>query len=137
MFLKTYQIGNGITYCINPVHRNKTHGKSQWAISMPLEKDAFTNAANQRWLLGDSGWGLYFKKGKASYLGVARDHQKQVFVAKFVDSGRQQSWHGYPADHQTDTKDIPAESVLNSWLKSGFLRRPTIRKLHRGQPCSL
>ena len=137
MYLETYQLGNGITYCINPVHRNKTPGKSLWTISMPLERDVFLNASNQCWLVEYSGWGLYFEKGKVSYLGVGRDHQKQVFVAKFVDSGRQQSWHGYPADHQRDAKDVPTESVLRSWLEGRYLNRPTIRKLTKGQPCSL
>ena len=127
----------GPNYKPSPVHRNRTPGKSQWTISVKQERTAFVNAFGSSWLLEQVGWGLHTPNGKPDYLGVARDHIRRVFVAKFVDRGATNIWHGYPADHQRSCTDIPDESILQSWLRLGLLGAPKIRKLSKGQPCSL
>ena len=92
-------------------------------------------ARTSHWLVGKIGWGLHLAAGKPDYLGVARDHETKVFVAKFT--GEQNVWHGYPADHRRNHQDIPTEQVLTAWIRDGLLARAKIRKLTRGQPCRL
>jgi hypothetical protein len=135
--LKTYTIHDGTTYCVHPQHRDKTHGKSQWTISMNEERDVFLGTLTQSWVAQDAGWGLRVDDGRITYLGVARDHVRQVFIAKFVHTNHRHTWHGYPADHQSCVKDIPDESILRSWLDTRLLSPAKICKLQKGKPCSL
>jgi len=137
IFVKQYTIAPGIIYRVHPHHRNRTPGKSQWTISENQERDVFVNSRRQNWLLGDLGWGLHIVAKRVAYLGVASNPNRQLFVAKFVSSNRGQAWHGYPADHQRYTQDIPAEPVLHSWLTSGLLPPQKIAKIQKGKPCNL
>jgi len=124
-----------VIYKMNPVRRDGTSGKSQWRVSRQDEIRCFDGARASNWLVGPVGWGLHLSAGVPDYLGVARDHQSRVFVAKFT--GEQNVWHGYPADHRRNHRDIPTESVLADWMREGLLARATVRKLTRGQPCRL
>ena len=87
------------------------------------------------WIENESGWGLHYSNGVLDYLGLAQDHTTQVFIAKFV--GNQGTWHGYPADHQQNRQDIPAERIRKIWIDTNVLRRAQIRKITKGQPCRL
>jgi hypothetical protein len=122
-------------YQPNPVHRNGTPGKSQWIVPLSAELSAFGRAGSSGWLLETAGWGLHLEANRADYLGTSRDAERQIFFAKFVMSAA--SWHGYPADHVTNRADIPAPPILRSWLDQEFLRAATIRKITKGQRCSL
>jgi len=73
--------------------------------------------------------------GRPEYLGVAQDHATQIFIAKFVGAGG--VWHGYPADHQQNQRDIPDESVLLKWMDLKVLSPAKVRKVLRGQLCLL
>ena len=46
----------------------------------------FASARANRWLVEVEkvGWGLHLPAGKPNYVGVARDHDTKVFVAKFT-----------------------------------------------------
>ena len=132
-----HQITSGVFYVNHPPHRNRTAGKSQWRITEIEERSCFEKTLSKSWVLADVGWGLHLVDGRVRYLGVGRDHHTRVFIAKFVDSNNTALWHGYPVDHQTSIKDRPNESVLKRWLTDEVLPVPKIRKLIKGQPCSL
>ena len=123
------------TYTVNPVHRNGALGKSQWRIPRPDEIKCFDGARAAGWLDSDVGWGLHRPDGTPAYVGVARDHETRVFVAKFT--GDLHVWHGYPADHCPSYSDIPTERVLGRWMRDGQLSSAKVRKLTPGQPCRL
>jgi hypothetical protein len=101
------------------------------------ERDVFVGTLTEDWIADNAGWGLHIASGVVSYLGLARDHLRQVFIAKFVHGNQGLVWHGYPADHQRSAKDIPNESVLRRWLDCHLLSAPKISKLQKGKPCSL
>lgn len=127
--------GRTATYQVNPLHRSGALGKSQWRILVSEEISCFDRARAAGWLDVDVGWGLHVLNGTPAYVGVARDHETRVFVAKFTGSLR--VWHGYPADHRQSCGDIPTEHVLGRWMRDGLLGRAKVRKLTRGQPCRL
>ncbi|HET9283924.1 MAG TPA: hypothetical protein VFR24_18400 [Candidatus Angelobacter sp.] len=124
-------IGGNLVYVPNPVHRNNTRGKSQWTINETQEVSSFNYSNNEGWIRETTGWGLHLVNGSPDYLGVARDHKTQVFVAKFVDANKSRTWHGYP----TDFLDRPPEHILRGWKP--LLRTRILKKLSLGQPCSL
>jgi hypothetical protein len=124
-------------YAVNPKHRNGSPDGSQWTIP-PIEEHAcFQTAEIAGWLLGDKGWGLHLVAETPAYLGVAVDGGRLLFVAKFVAGAAPVVWHGYPADPEKRTHDIPEEHVLQHWLVLNLLSKPKIRKLGRGQACRL
>jgi hypothetical protein len=134
--LPTQPAGNN-PYCIHPDHRNGNPNKSQWTITEEEERAAFVRAVEHEWLLQNRGWGLHLHQEQPQYLGTSKGQAAALFVAKFVSSGAQVSWHGYPADHQRNIQDIPESKVLKSWIDLRLLALPKIRKLMKGQPCSL
>jgi hypothetical protein len=68
----------------------------------------------------------------------SESERRQLFIAKFVDSNKNDQWHGYPADPcGNKQQDIPPETVLNIWLQEQYLRPSIIRKLTKGQKCKL
>ena len=117
------------------MHRNGALGKSQWRILVSEEISCFDRARAAGWLDSDVGWGLHLPNRTPAYVGVARDHETRVFVARFT--GNLRVWHGYPADHRQSYGDIPTERVLGRWMRDGLLSRAKVRKLTRGQPCRL
>lgn len=128
----------GIDYTFNPSHRNRMTKKSQWTISEEAELAAFVRASEHEWIINDEhAWGVHHTEGNLEYLGLAQDHNTEVFVAKFVNDVPHKNWHGYPADHQSNTQDIPPTSVLNDWIRTGLLKARKVRKIQRGQPCKL
>jgi hypothetical protein len=122
-------------YAPNPVHRDRTQGKSQWTVTLPEEVAIFTRTYVSFWVQANEGWGLYYNNGVIAYLGKARNHLTKVFLAKFVSD--QNLWHGYPVDYQQSEKDIPPTSITNLWLQDGILPAPTLRKIIKRQPCKL
>ena len=124
-------------YIPNPDHRNQTPRKSQWTISIDEEIRCFNVAQVRGWHVNNVGWGLYMPNAHPDWLGVAQDHHTKVFIAKFVSSQHTDTWHGYPADYRRNAHDIPHERVLNSWLQDGIFTPAKIRKITKGQRCSL
>jgi len=132
----THTIADGVTYQCHPDHRNCTPRKSQWTISEPEEVNCFRLTWREGWVNDKAGWGLHLVAGRPAHLGVAQDHRTPVFIAKFVASGAQSCWHGFPADH-SQTYDRPSDRVLGLWLLNGTLPPAKIRKVQKGEPCSL
>lgn len=75
--------------------------------------------------------------GNATYLGDSDDGLRRLLIAKFVASNSPKVWHGYPADHQKRTQDIPDTIILEEWMRLSYLKPAKIRKVMRGQPCNL
>jgi hypothetical protein len=133
----TTQVAPGIHYLHHPHHRNGVSGKSQWIITQPEETVSFSRSLAEGWLRTTEGWGLHTPQQSPEYLGYARDHSTQVFVAKFVGDDVAGTWHGYPADHQRCPQDIPDEAALQAWIDASLLTPAKLRKVARGQRCNL
>ena len=74
-----------------------------------------------------------------SYLGTrakSEPEPRQLFIAKFIDSSKNNKWHGYPADpcHEKH-QDIPPDSIRNDWLQKKYLRTAVVSKMSSGKPC--
>ena len=124
-------------YTIKLDHRNKTKEKSQWTVSHQDEVSIFIDAYTRTWVSEDNAWGVFFSNGNLDYLGVAQDHVTQIFIAKFVNDVIHNNWHGYPANYQIHSQDIPEESILKNWLDNDILPKSKINKIARGKPCKL
>jgi hypothetical protein len=133
----THHVTDGFTYQNHPDHRNNSAGKSQWTISEGDELSVFDLARTNSWLLAKCGWGLFMPNGTVSYLGLDQRHERPLFVAKFVAANQSILWHGYPADHERHIQDRPSTEILRNWMDSELLPEAKIRKIGRGQPCSL
>lgn len=123
-------------------HRDQSDKKSQWIISIDAERECFVDAMSAKWDLPQHNcWGLYFKDGKVSYLGTTAKSDpelRQLFIAKFVDSDKNNKWHGYPANPcNSKQQDIPPDSIRNDWLQKKYLRPAVVVKLTRGKKCEL
>ena len=132
------EIIEGVYYICNPVHRNRTPQKSQWTIDEEQEKCAFLTTYKRHWIVdNDTGWGFHFENGQVTYLGVAKDHHTPVFLAKFVNDSNHDTWHGYPVNYQKNQQDKPDVQILRQWFDSKPISAAKVRKIMRGQPCSL
>ncbi len=63
--------------------------------------------------------------------------QIRLFIAKFVDSNKNNKWHGYPANHVKNNQDIPPEEILLKWVNAQYIRMALVRKLIGGKKCKL
>ena len=120
-------------------HRDQSGKKSQWIISEDCERKCFEEAMCAKWNIENLCWGLHLEDGKANYLGRTAKSEpelRQLFIAKFIDSDKNNKWHGYPAD-PCKGQDIPPEPILNCWLQKNYLRRAVIAKINRGKKCTL
>lgn len=126
---------DGSDYQVHPKHRNWTPEASQWTITEAEEKVSFQCAVAWSCMDGCKGWGLHLVNGKCTFLGLDKDHQTQVFIAKFVCADSTHPWHGYPV-HHSRSSDRPCRKTLEIWLEYGLLRPAAIRKVMKGQPCN-
>ncbi|MGF1629500.1 MAG: hypothetical protein ACFCUT_08525 [Kiloniellaceae bacterium] len=124
-----------VGYSHKPDHRDWTRGKSQWQIDLSAECSIFTDAMTHRWRSGKFAWGLFRQTEKVRYLGVDRDHETAVFIARFDEHSPDQ-WHGYPVNHK-QCQQRPPEGVLFDWMTKKFLSAPKVRKIASGQRCAI
>jgi hypothetical protein len=135
--VEEHAIDGGMIYAIKPDHRDGTPVKSQWVIPIPDEIVTFRLTVQEIWFDGDRGWGLHLVNGKAENLGVAVDRAQRIFIARFEGDLSRNYWHGYPADHLRRTGDIPTEEITQVWVDRGYLPKPKVRKILKGQRCNL
>jgi hypothetical protein len=125
-----------VEYQIHPHHRNRTPGKSQWTITELAEVGAFEVARGRNWLTLGTGWGLHVRDGRAEYLGIAADQATLLFLAKYVDTGRTNQWHGYPVPNDAGGNK-PPDQIIGDWMSMELIRPACARKLAQGRPCNL
>lgn len=130
-------VAPGFSYQHHQGHRNGAAGKSQWTVTQVEERSIFDHSRTSHWLAQNLGWGVHVLSGQAAYLGNSDDGARRLIIAKFVASNSPKTWHGYPADHQRRTQDIPDTTILMAWMSLNYMKPAKIRKLMRGQPCSL
>jgi hypothetical protein len=124
-------------YSPNPEHRNNNPCKSQWTITETEEIECFTVAYDKGWANDKNAWGLYHHQNTITYLGTGKDRKINLFIAKFKNDVSHNNWHGYPADHQRNSQDIPDQGILKKWITHKVLAKAKIRKISAGQPCKL
>lgn len=135
----------GVIYIHKADHRNRAPQKSQWTISEQQERDCFGNILGLIYMDGfgspNGCWGLHIVAGRLAYLGESASDSSEpfraLFIAKFVDSNENDRWHGYPADHVSNTQDIPTSDWLMYWFEAGYISQSQLRKISRGQKCKL
>jgi hypothetical protein len=126
-----------VNYSPNPEHRNKNPCKSQWIITEREEIQCFSVAYSKGWKNEKNAWGLHYKQSAVTYLGVGKKQGADLFIAKFKNDVPHNNWHGYPADYQGNSQDIPDKDILNNWIANDILPKAKIRKIMAGQPCKL
>lgn len=126
----------GRSYVHKADHRDGTAAKSQWSIDEADERGCLSKSVASSWCDTEHAWGVHRVSGQVRHLGIAQNRVTQLFVAKYVN-GQNNLWHGYPADPQRHSQDIPPQYVLNSWLSLDILPAAKIRKIQRGQRCQL
>ena len=120
-------------------HRDQSGKKSQWIISEDCERKCFEEAMYAKWNRENFCWGLHFEDGKVNYLGRTAKSEpelRQLFIAKFIDSDKNNKWHGYPAD-PCKGQDIPPVPIQKYWLQKEYLRSAVIGKIAKGKKCTL
>ena len=127
-----------VIYSISKKHRGHNPEKSYWSIPMPKEVSLFRNALRSGFedKVNYTAWNLYYKDGKVCLVGYSVD-RKELKIGKFVDSKKNEQWHGYPANYMKNNKDIPPASILLLWQKAGYISTATMKKIKGGQPCNL
>jgi hypothetical protein len=136
------EIFTGIFYTHKVDHRNNSPEKSQWIITEAEERECFKCFFESCFDAQERiSWGLYFKDDKIDYLGKTAQNEPNfslLFIAKFIDSTKNQKWHGYPANPGgKKQQDIPHDFILKEWGNKNYLPFAKIRKIERGQKCKL
>ena len=130
--MEEFEIGNGLRYVHNDVHRNQTPDKGQWTIAKEEERASFKTSFDEKWLESTEGWGIHIVSNKADYLGTDRNGNL-AFFAVFIDKNTSGIWHGFPAT----PLDSPSPNVIKSWLNKGLVRKKALKLLTMGQSCNL
>ena len=123
----------GITYIHKKDHRDKNPKKSKWTISEAEERSCFVHGIEKNWKTSEFiSWGLHFDDtGKVTYVGISASEnpeKQELIFAKFIDSSKNNCWHGYPAN-PAKNQDIPPRKVLNDWMEAQYLSPSKIRKI--------
>ncbi len=124
-------------YLPKPDHRDGTAKKSQWVIPVSGEVESFRLAIDEGWFKDGLGWSLHLRDDHAAYLGTAAQDPgpaKALFLALFEIAP---ICHGFPADHRRSSREKPPTAVRSAWLDRKYLRPAVIRKIGKGQRCSL
>ena len=125
-----------VIYTISKKHRGQNPEKSHWTITMPKEVALFREALRSGYEDTYTAWNLYVVDGAACEVGRSVE-DIELKIAKFVDSCRNEQWHGYPANYLKNNQDIPSAKVLRQWNNAGIISTATMKKIKGGQPCNL
>jgi hypothetical protein len=131
------EVKQGLFYIHKSDHRDSSPRKSQWRISELEERNSFVLMYDAPWHTNYRGWSLHIKGKAAHYLGINALKNRNLIIAKFIDGNQNNIWHGYPADYVQDHRECPSIEILTAWKEKGHFSRAKIRKIIRGQPCSL
>lgn len=128
-------VGANAHYIVVKHHRYRTSPhKTRWTITPLKELQCFELAYSSGWMDTFACWGVHVVGGVADRLGINSRNEKLLF-AKFVDSGQNCVWHGYPADYRRKTNDTPSYEILGEWRRRGLIDKRQIRIIKQGQVC--
>lgn len=125
------------SYIISSAHRNALpRDKSKWIIGMEEELSCFKNSINNDWNGTYISWGLRINDNNIEIIGI-NPLREDLKIAKFIDSGKNQIWHGYPADYRRKKQDRPHVNILIKWKDAGIIQKHHIVKIRAGKLCNL
>ncbi|MBD2699828.1 hypothetical protein IC229_04220 [Spirosoma sp. BT702] len=125
------------TYYISSAHRNDvTKDKSRWIISMGEEVECFIESQEEEWIESNLSWGIRSNGNGLECIGFSTQDDELKF-AKFIDSSKNNKWHGYPADYIRRQQDRPGIPVLKIWREKNIILKHHIIKIRQGKACNL
>lgn len=127
-----------VQYVIVSQHRNSGYiNKSRWKVPMPEEVGCFVQSRNNKWLLGDSGWGVIIDGVNNLKILGFNNLREELKVAKFIANDDLNLWHGYPADIKRKIKDVPPVIILENWCQRKIIKKYHMSRIRRQSSCSL
>lgn len=124
-------------YIISSQHRRTgNHNKCTWIASFDEEVQCFSVSYTEKWIINTKAWGFLFSDNTLKVIGCNNKNQ-ELKLAKFVDAGSNNVWHGYPADPMNRIQDIPVKAILLKWVANKYITKATMSKLTRGLSCNL
>ena len=125
-------------------HRNGTrlNEKSQWEISIEDEFELFnTNYSNVSGYFDNHvGWGVSYTQDadKCIVNAIGRGTSKEtLYFVKYLDGGKDNKWHGYPANYMLNIHDKPSSHFLTAIYNEGIISKPQFAKIKKGKRCDL
>ena len=127
-----------VIYTISKKHRGRNAEKSHWIIKMPKEVALFRDALKLGYEDKENytAWNLLVVDSEVCVVGESTE-EINLKIAKFVDSNKNEQWHGYPANYMKNNQDIPPANVLRQWYDANIISGATMKKIKGGQPCNL
>lgn len=124
-------------YIISSQHRKAGNPhKSIWTITFSEEVDCFLFTVKENWKQENKGWGIKICDNTLQVLGI-NSNKEELKLAKFVDGGNTDIWHGYPADYLYKSQDRPTTEILRIWVIKGYITKSKMNKIRQGLPCNL
>lgn len=124
-------------YIISSQHRRTGNiNKSVWLIDFNEEINCFIQTINKNWKDGVEAWGLKYENSNLKVLGLS-SMKDELKLAKFVDGNNKNVWHGYPANHMSNSQDRPTTEILKKWVDEGYITKAKMNKIRQGQLCYL
>lgn len=125
-------------YILANHHRNRQNSnKSLWTITQDEEVESFRLMYINNWIVNNNkGWSLHRVNYLNEILGLSTQ-QKNVQIAKFVDSSNNSQWHGYPVDYRKSVYDRPTADILKDWVGKRIIKRADMSKILQGKGCTI
>mgnify|MGYP000530715666 CR=1 FL=1 len=129
------------SYIVVSYHRNNSlKDKSLWTIDEELEINCFKESQEKNWVQEYTSWGVDYEsiKEKVIIKPIGNSvHNEELKIGRFIDSGKNNTWHGYPANYRRKKQDIPPTDVLLNWVGLGILKKHQVIKIKQQKKCNL
>ncbi|MCJ8154126.1 hypothetical protein MKJ01_10180 [Chryseobacterium sp. SSA4.19] len=126
-----------IKYIISSKHRETNNpSKSYWIVEYIEELQCFITNYVNNYKVENLTWGLIQEANSLKVLG-RNIFKEELKLAKFIDSSKNNIWHGYPADYRRKNHDRPCSVVLQKWVKDKIITKSKMLKIRQGQTCNL
>lgn len=129
---------NNDTYLFHLKHRGAPqNGISTWIVNCQEEYDLADNALQNGYVEETETKPIAYNLSKDKALKIIGQRKKdskmlELKLAKFVNSNPQE-WHGYPADHMSNSQDRPSDETLNKLYKNNIIDKTDMNRLLRGK----
>lgn len=129
------------SYIVVSYHRNNSlKDKSLWTIDEEVEINCFKESQEKIWVQDYISWGMDYEsiKEKVVIKPIGNsEHNEELKIGRFIDSGKNNIWHGYPANYRRKKQDIPPTKVLLNWVGLGILKKHQVTKIKQQKKCNL